>query len=71
MIWATARFSFDSEWEDLVNCTSYDLEEDGIQLLQKYAQGFKTESPGYFLFVNDQSDPLDLSSQIKEDIVTI
>jgi len=70
MVWATARPSFDVEWEDLVNCTLYDLEEDGIQVLHKHVQCFKTESPGYLLFVNNQSDPLDLSSQIEEDIGT-
>jgi len=70
MVWATVRLSFDGECDDLVNCTSYDLEEDGIQLLRKHVQCFKTESPGYLLFVNNQLDPLDLSYKIEEDIGT-
>jgi len=69
-VWETTRLSFDGEWDDLVNCTSYDLEEGGIKILRKHIQCFKTESPGYLLFVNNQSDPLDLSSQIEEDIGT-
>jgi len=46
------------------------LEEDGIKILRKHAQCFKRESHGYLSFVNNQSDPLDLSSQIEEDIGT-
>ena len=68
MVWVIAKISFNNEWEDLANCTSYDLEEDSIQLLRKHVKCFKKESPGYFLFVNIQSDPLDFSSQIKEEI---
>jgi len=70
MVWAKERLSFDDEWENLAKYTSYDLDEDGIQLLRKHVQCFKTESPGYFLFVNNQPDRLDLSSQIEEDIGT-
>jgi len=53
MVWVTSRPSFDGKWEDLVNCTSYDLEEDGVQPLRKHAQCFKTEINGYLLFVHN------------------
>ena len=70
IIWATAQIDYDDDWEDISNVTSYALEEVGIILLKKRVQCFKTEGPGYFLFVDNQVDPLDLVTQIQDDIGT-
>jgi len=70
IIWATARIAYDDDWEDIANVTSYNLEEAGIMLLKKRVQCFKTEGPGYILFVDNQTDPLDLVSQIQDNIGT-
>ena len=70
IIWATARIAYEDDWEDIANITSYDLEEAGIMLLKKRVQCFSTEGPGYFLFVDNQVDPLDLVTQIQDDIGT-
>ena len=70
IIWANARIAYDGDWEDIVNATIYDLEDANIQLMVKRVQCFKTESPGYFLFVNNQVDPNDFAMQIQEDIGT-
>ena len=51
-----------------MNATIYDLEDANTQLMVKRVQCFKTQSPGYFLFVNNQVDPYDFEMQIQEDI---
>ena len=68
IIWANSRIAYDGDWEDNINATIYDLEESNTQLMVKRFQCFKTESPGYFLFVNNQVDPNDFAMQIQEDI---
>ena len=68
IIWANARIAYDGDWEDTVNATIYDLEDANTQLMVKRVQCFKTATPGYFLFVNNQVDPNDFAMQIQEDI---
>ena len=67
-ILANVRIAYDGDCEDIVNATIYDLEDANTQLIVKRVQYFKTESPGYFLFINNQVDPNDFAMQIQEDI---
>ena len=66
--WANARIGHDIPWEDLVETTTYDLHEIQLQLMKKRVQCFKSVTLGYLIFVNNQTDPLDLVAQIEEDI---
>ena len=68
--WVNARLSHDIDWEDLAETTNYDLNDLHIQLMQKRVQCYKTSTPAYFLFVNNQSDPLQLVSDINMDLPT-
>ena len=50
-IWANIRISHDSEFEDIMNLTSFDLESNErneINLMIKRIQPHKSSSPGYF-----------------------
>ena len=66
--WSTARLAHDVPWEDIVDHTNYDLSEEGIVLMRKRIQSFKTKTPAYFLFINNQIDPLDFVAQVQEDL---
>ena len=67
-IWANAPIAYDGDWEDIINTTMYDLEYANTQPIVKRVQCFKTDSPGYYLFTNNQVDPNNFAMQIQEDI---
>ena len=67
-IWANLRISHDSEFEEIMNLTSFDLESNEINLMTKRIQAHKSHSPGYFHFICNQSDPDDVYNQITADV---
>ena len=67
-ICANIRISHDSEFEDIMNLTSFDLESNEINLMSKRIQAHKSSCPGYLHFVCNQSDPDDVYNQIISDI---
>ena len=67
-IWANLRISHDSDFEEIMNLTSFDLESNEINLMTKRIQSDKSSSPGYFHFISNQSDPDDIYKQIISDI---
>ena len=69
-MWVTFRISADSNLEDILQDTEYDFREERILLMKKRVQCFKTSTPGYFLFINNRIDPVDLHLQIQNDIGT-
>ena len=69
-VWATARISHNLGWEDIVETSRYGLTDEGIVMMVKRIQTFKTQIPGYLQFVDNDADPLDLTSQIQADIGT-
>lgn len=48
--------------------TSFELQEQGLQFMCKRLQTFESETPGYFQFLNNLADPIDVHQQIQEDI---
>ena len=67
-IWATFRINAKEDLEDILQATDYDLRDENIVLMRKRLQCFKTSTPGYFQFIDNKVDPLDLFNQITEDI---
>ena len=67
-IWSTFRIKTVEEWEDITRATEYDLRDENIVLMRKRLQCFKTATPGYFQFIDNKMDPLDLYIQISADI---
>jgi len=67
-IWATARISHNADWEDIIDTSRYGLTEEGIMLMYKRVQTFKSQVPGYFQFVDNNADPADICSQVCDDI---
>ena len=67
-IWSTFRISAQEDLEDILQATEYDLRDENIVLMRKRLQCFKTSTPGYFQFIDNKIDPLDLFNQITEDI---
>ena len=67
-IWATFRINTKEDLEDILHATEYDLRDEHIVLMRKRLQCFKTTIPGYFQFIDNKVDPLDLFNQITEDI---
>ena len=69
-MWVTIRISADTDLEDILQDTEYDMREERILLMKKRVQCFKTTTPGYFQFINNRIDPVDLQLQIQDDIGT-
>ena len=67
-IWATFRIQAKEDLGDILQATEYDLRDENIVLMRKRLQCFKTTTPGYFQFIDNKVDPLDLYNQISEDI---
>ena len=67
-IWSTARISHDADWEDIIETSRYGLTDDGIVMMYKRIQTFKTKMPGYLQFVDNNADPQDLCAQVCDDI---
>lgn len=67
-IWANIRISHDTEFEDIMNLTSFDLQSNEMNMMSKRIQAHKSNSPGYFHFICNQSDPDDVYNQIIMDI---
>jgi len=67
-IWVVARISHNVDWEDIVETSRYGLTEDGMMMMYKRIQTFKTQMPGYFQFIDNNADPQDLCSQVCDDI---
>ena len=67
-IWSTARLSHNADWEDIIETSRYGLTDDGMMMMYKRIQTFKTQMPGYLQFVDNNADPQDLCNQICEDI---
>ena len=67
-IWATARIQIQNDIEHLLNVTTFELEEQDMLLRLKRLQVLHSETPGYFQFMNNMADPLDVQQQIQEDI---
>ena len=67
-IWSTARISHDSDWEDIIETSRYGLTDDGIVMMYKRIQIFKTQMPGYLQFVDNNADPQDLCAQVCDNI---
>ena len=67
-VWGNARISHDSEFEDILNLVSYDLQSNDINCMLKRVQCFASTHPGYFHFICNQSEPDDIYNQIATDI---
>ena len=67
-VWANFRISHDSEFEDIMNLTSFDLQSNEMNMMSKRIQAHKSQSPGYFHFICNQSEPDDVYNQIISDI---
>ena len=67
-VWATSRISLEGNFEDLMNVTSYDLQDQQITLMKKRLQLHQTETPVYLQFINNEADLDDLKGQIQQDI---
>ena len=68
VVWGNIRISHDSEFEDIQNLISYELNSNDINLMYKRVQCHTTENPGYLQFVCNQSDTDDIYAQIVRDI---
>ena len=69
-MWVSIRTSSDTDLEDILQDTEYDFREERILLMKKRVKCFKTATPGYFQFINNCIDPVDLQLQIQDDIGT-
>ena len=67
-MWFTFRISTTEELGDLMQTTEYDLRDENIVLMRKKLQCFKTATPGYLQFIDNNMDPLDLYNQIIDNI---
>ena len=67
-IWANIRISHDSEFEDIIIITSFDLKSNEMNLMSKRIQAQKSSSPGNFHFICNQADPDDVYNHIISDI---
>ena len=67
-IWSTVYFQFEGDVEDLINRTSYDLEQQKISLSKKRLQKFQTSTPGYLLFIKNTLDTDDVTGSIVADL---
>ena len=67
-VWSNARISHDSEFEDILNLISYDLQSNDINCMIKRVQCCTSTNPGYFHFICNQSDSEDVYNQIVNDI---
>ena len=68
MIWATALIGTDETFDDLAAASQFDLEAEGIIIMKKRLQCFKSITPAYFQFLDNRADPDDIRRQIEEDI---
>ena len=66
--WVNAKIGHDLDWEELADVTSFDLQEININLMKKRLQCYKTACPAYLLFINNQTDPDHLVSDISADL---
>jgi len=69
-VWANICISHDYEFEEILNLTSFDLQSNEINLMSKRIQAHKSNTPGYFQFICNQAEPLDVYQQIITDIGT-
>ena len=67
-VWGNARISHDSEFDDILNLITYDLQSNDISCMLKRVQCFASYNPGYFHFICNQSEPEDIHQQISHDI---
>lgn len=67
-VWTTARISHNLQWEVIVENARYCFTDEGIVMMNKRIQTFKTQIPGYLQFVDNNADPLDLTYEIQADI---
>ena len=68
MIWATAYIGTEETFDDLSSAAQYDLEAEGIMMMKKRLQCFKSVTPAYFQFLDNRADPEDIRRQIEDDI---
>ena len=68
VIWATALICTDESFDELATASHFDLESEGITMMKKRLQCFKSVTPAYFQFVDNRADPEDIKRQIVADI---
>ena len=69
-VWANLRISHVSDFEEILNLISFGLQSNEMILMSKRIRAHKFNSPGYFHFICNQSEPEDIYNQIISDIGT-
>ena len=67
-VWGNIRISHDSEFEEIQNLVSYELQSNDINFMNKRVQCHTSDTPGYFHFICNLSDTDDVYAQIVSDI---